>query len=93
MGLVDDGVLWTVRKAVYGLRVSPRAWGQERDRQLRKVTWMVDGHTYALRQCQTDTQVWKVIRSGPKAPVGPALAAANVATGDPDGHYGDLHNY
>ena len=31
MGLVPHGTLWTVQKAVYGLRASPRAWGIERD--------------------------------------------------------------
>ena len=31
LGLVDADELWTVRVALYGLRVSPQLWGLERD--------------------------------------------------------------
>ena len=34
-GLVKPGTYWKLVKAVYGLRVSPRLWGQERDNRLR----------------------------------------------------------
>ena len=32
-----------MQKAVYGLRISPRAWGTERDSKLRNVTWVAEG--------------------------------------------------
>ena len=32
-GLVPANVLWTCDKAIYGLRKSPKWWGEERDRQ------------------------------------------------------------
>ena len=38
LGLASPGTLWTLRKAVYGLRCAPRAWGLERDRQLRQAS-------------------------------------------------------
>ena len=38
-GLVAPGVTWTLDKAVYGLRESPKWWGDERDKQLRNLKW------------------------------------------------------
>ena len=34
--LIKPGICWKLTKAVYGLRVSPRLWGKERDLQIRK---------------------------------------------------------
>ena len=67
MGLVPQGTLWTLRKAVYGLRVAPRAWGEERDRQFRQLTAKTTAaegrskHGIRLRQCAADSQVWMII--------------------------------
>ena len=33
LGLVKEGELWVLRKAVYGLRIAPRAWGEPREIQ------------------------------------------------------------
>ena len=61
MGLVKPDTFWTVDKAVYGLRVSPRAWGQERDDKFAAAVWS-DGHRdYKLVQCHSDRQVWMVV--------------------------------
>ena len=38
-GLVEPGELWTLDKAVYGLRESPRLWSAERDSKLRALRW------------------------------------------------------
>ena len=64
LGIVPQGTLWTVRKAVYGLRVSPRAWGQERGQKFKAATWYAGEHKYLLKQCHNDTQVWQIIQSG-----------------------------
>ena len=84
MGLVEAGTLWTVRKAVYGLRVSPRAWGQERDSKFAQIAWSVDGQTYRLKQCYTDTQVWKVIRVGQPSPPSAGVDSAPLGTAGSD---------
>ena len=57
MGLVGKDTLWALEKAVYGLRVSPRAWGVERDSKFREVQWTSGSHTFRLRQCHNDSQV------------------------------------
>ena len=70
LGLVPAGTLWTLRRAVYGLRVAPRAWGLERDFQLREVRLREetsDGQPrrrLCLRQCSADSQVWLVTPVG-----------------------------
>ena len=61
MGLVPRDTLWTIKKAVYGLRCSPKAWGEERDQKFRQLRWSIKGESYRLTQCINDSQVWKVI--------------------------------
>ena len=67
LGLVGQDVLWTLRRAVYGLRCAPRAWGLERDRKLRKATWTSQGKTYRLKQCMSDSQVWRIVQDGDRS--------------------------
>ena len=63
LGLVSEGELWVLRKAVYGLRIAPRAWGAERDTRLTEVTWSADGKNYRLIQCASDSQVWRIVET------------------------------
>ncbi len=35
--LIEPGSLWLIRKALYGLRQAPKAWGVERDRKLQSL--------------------------------------------------------
>eukprot|EP00975_Prorocentrum_lima_P022698 4778415-Prorocentrum_lima.AAC.1 len=39
LGIVEAGSVWTIRRAVYGLKKSPRLWQEERDEVLSKLTW------------------------------------------------------
>ena len=57
-GLVAPDVLWTGDKAIYGLRKSPKWWGEERDRQSAKLKWSADGKDYHLVQSTADSQLW-----------------------------------
>ena len=59
-GVCDHGEAWIVRKALYGLRESPRAWGDERDIQLRQLTITSWGMPHRLRQLATDPSVWLI---------------------------------
>ena len=64
MGIVKPGTIWKLRKAVYGLRQSPKWWSDERDDKLREVTWTHGGASYRLQQNEADSQVWSIIRDG-----------------------------
>ena len=59
-GLVPPGTLWTLDAAVYGLRESPKWWGDERDKQLRNVKWTDTKmkRPYFLERCSADSQLW-----------------------------------
>ena len=57
-GLVPAGTLWTLEKAVYGLRESPFLWSQERDTQLLALRWKVKERVFRLERCSADSQVW-----------------------------------
>ena len=50
--VVDDGVVWKIKKALYGLRTSPIAWETERDNTLKSLTWRYDETEYRLLPCQ-----------------------------------------
>ena len=39
--VVDDGVVWKIKKALYGLRTSPIAWETERDNSLKSLIWFM----------------------------------------------------
>ena len=47
MGLVKEGVMWLLRKALYGLRVAPQRWGSKREDTLRTMTlmWVIKQHS------------------------------------------------
>ena len=68
LGIVRPNTFWTLRRAVYGLRCSPKAWGDERDRQFRGLTWSLDDVVYAMVQCVNDSQVWRVVKGKVESP-------------------------
>ena len=78
-GLAQPDECWTLRRAVYGLRISPKAWGLERDAKLLalsgaaygathsqfiSVSWTADDARYHLEQCTSDSQVWMIKKVG-----------------------------
>ena len=48
-GIVDKDVAWKLRKAVYGLRQSPKWWSDERDRRLRELRVTVGSGSFYLQ--------------------------------------------
>jgi hypothetical protein len=64
-GIIQGGYKWRAKHAVYGLRQAPRAWGQERDNQLRKARVSMGNGKYAvLEQSHVDSTVWLVMEDG-----------------------------
>ena len=60
LGLVKPGVMWKLKKALYGLRCAPKRWGEERDATLNGQTVEVDGEQATMQQCETAKGVWKL---------------------------------
>ena len=60
MGLMDDGEVWLLSRALYGLRESPRAWSMERDKVLQQLSFTWKGHAAWLEQCKSEPGVWRV---------------------------------
>ena len=50
--VVAEGVVWKIKKALYGLRTSPIAWETERDNTLRGLMWTHEEIDYRLLPCQ-----------------------------------------
>ena len=61
-GLVAPGTVWEVLKAIYGLRISPRAWGVERDKELRKMPIKLGNDTYVFSQRHIDQRGWSIVK-------------------------------
>ena len=59
-GLVPAGTIWVAEKAVYGLRVSPKAWADKRDDDMSNLRVHVGTDTYRLEQSDADPSVWNV---------------------------------
>jgi hypothetical protein len=65
LGYISPEDWWVAVKAVYGLRQSPKAWGDHRDSKMSMMEWGCQGGIRALVQSTTDPNVWKIVkRSG-----------------------------
>ena len=62
-GRVAPGTVWRCIKTIYGLRISPKAWGLERDQELKKMTFTEKGVKYVFRQSVIDPSVWVIVRA------------------------------
>eukprot|EP00975_Prorocentrum_lima_P061921 12882640-Prorocentrum_lima.AAC.1 len=64
MGVVKPGSVWKIRRAVYGLKESPRLWQEERYRVLEELTWYSDhwkSNMY-LVQARMHPRMWLMIK-------------------------------
>ena len=59
--VVEDGVVWKIKKAFYGLRTSPIAWETERDNTLRSLKWTHEETEYGLLPCHGSPCLWAVV--------------------------------
>ena len=59
-GFVAEDEVWMLLHAVYGLRVSPRLWGEERDRQLESLRLKVNRCKFRLAKSTIDTALWTI---------------------------------
>ena len=59
--IVAPGTFWKLTKAVYGLRVSPRLWGKERDKQLGNLRIRVEDGVLRFMSSCIDIALWILV--------------------------------
>ena len=69
-GIVQPGVKWTLDKAVYGLRESPKLWADKRDTEFNQIQWTAEGKDFCLYRCSADSQLWRLREKGKTAVLG-----------------------
>ena len=60
-GLCEDSELWEYTHAVYGLRESPRWWGEFRDSRLAQLNVIVGSRRIKLLQCRVEGSWWRLV--------------------------------
>ena len=63
-GLCQNGEIWKLTHAVYGLQESPRLWGRYRDQQLAKIQIIYEGKRVTLRQGRVEPSWWSILQEG-----------------------------
>ena len=61
MNITVPGEIWTITKAVYGLRQSPRWWGTFRDERLRTAEWDGPSGRTRMRQSKVEGNLWTLV--------------------------------
>ena len=62
MNITQPGELWWVERAVYGLRQSPRWWGEHRDAVLAEAEWESSNFgTLRMKQSEVEGNLWKIV--------------------------------
>ena len=84
LGYAGPQEYWMALKAMYGLRQSPRTWGDHRDGVFQEAEWEWDGRKMIFEPMVSDPNVWQLIDTyllvlGPRALVQSALSRIKEA--------------
>eukprot|EP00971_Amphidinium_carterae_P156785 3108113-Amphidinium_carterae.1 len=60
-GLIRAGTVWRFKRAIYGLRESPRAWSKERDAQLEGRTFEISAGRFKLLASTVAPQIMRIV--------------------------------
>ena len=87
LGLVQPGIVWKLKKALYGLRTSPKAWEEERDQKLGQLKWDGPHGKVGLVKVESANCVWMIQALDDKAcsnPLGMVIAYVDdiIAVGE-----------
>ena len=63
LGLAQEGELWILTHAVYGLRESPKLWSDFRDAQLLGLRFTLSGVEYKLQRGKLDPNWWRAVNT------------------------------
>ena len=62
LGIVEQGEVWIVGKALYGFKESPKWWAQYRDQVLSTTHFQVPFGFAKLKRIASDENLWKICR-------------------------------
>ena len=66
LGLEEEGILWKLDYALYGLKRAPKKWERTRDNWLKQlVIQLSDECALGYVQCENGKNVWKILRINP----------------------------
>ena len=66
-GIIEEGALFLIERALYGLQESPQDWCVERDRKLSLLRWKGSGgKVRGLVQSRADSSIWLIKEVNPK---------------------------
>ena len=60
-GLCEETELWEYTHAIYGLRESPRWWGEYRDSRLAQLNVVLGDRKIKLLQCRVESSWWRLV--------------------------------
>ena len=78
LGLLPEGTIWKLKKALYGLRTSPLAWEVERDNTLAQLQWEVEERWYGLVPAKGNPCLWAIVELDAENHYVPGVASASV---------------
>ena len=84
LGLLPEGTIWKLKKALYGLRTSPLAWEVERDNTLAQLQWEIEDRWYGLVPAKGNPCLWAIVELDAENSFVPV--AANSGHKDKAGH-------
>ncbi len=61
MNIMQPGECWIAEKALYGLKESPKAWEETRDKVMSEMTMTIDGQDVWLVQSVTHSSIWLIV--------------------------------
>ena len=62
LGYVESTAYWKALMAMYGLRQSPKTWGDHRDECLNLMTWEVENEEFYFEPMISEPNLWRVMK-------------------------------
>ena len=82
-GIVPEGSLYLIEKALYGLAESPQDWSAERDSRLKTLEFKTaNKSTFGLEQTKADHSIWRIRETKGGDFVGPTRGLLGVYVDD-----------
>ena len=80
LGLLPEGTIWKLKKALYGLRTSLLAWEVERDNTLAQLQWEVEERWYGLVPAKGNPCLWAIVELDAENNYVPRVAKCNCTS-------------